>query len=112
MFYKSTWKNSIVNHFSDFKDNYKKQLENNPSVLGGSYFDLKGVFEDPDVCSFFKKLLEKFIEHKNKKNNNLAIDLNYSDKKKSGSLDNDFNTKINIDYEINFKRINIRDYSH
>ena len=112
MFYKSTWNNSIVNHFLDFKDNYKKQLENNSSVLGGSYFDLSEVFDDPDVCSFFKKLLVKFIGHKNIKNNNLAIDLNYSAKKKSGSLDNDFNTKINLDYEINVKRSNVRDYSH
>ena len=112
MFYKSTWKNSIVNHFLDFKDNYKKQLENNPSVSGGSYFDLKNALKDPDVCPFFKRLLEKFIQHKNIKNNNLTIDLNYSVKKKSESLNNGFNTKINIDYEINFKRSNIRDYSH
>ena len=112
MFYISTWKKSIENHFLDFKDNYKKQLENNPSVLGGSYFDLKNVLKDPDVCSFFKRLLEKFIQHKNIKNNNLVIDLNYSVKKKSESLNNGFNTKINIDYEINFNRSNIRDYSH
>ena len=110
MFYKSTWEKSIDEHFTDFKDNYKKELKKNP--LGGSYFDLSEVFKDPDVCPFFKKLLEKFIKHKNIKNNNLAIDLNYSAKKKSESLDNDFDTKINPDYEITFKRSNTRDYSH
>jgi len=110
MFYKSTWSNSIEGHFSDFKDNYKKQLKTTSTVDGNSFFDLNEVFKDSDVCPFFKSLLKKFIQHK--KINNLAINLNYSEKKEPESFDDDLDIRINIDYEMILERANIRDYSH
>ena len=112
MFYKSTWENSIKNHFVSFKDNYKKELKKASTVYGDSYFDLNEVFKDSDVCPFFKDLLRKFILHKKLKKNKLSINLNYSAKKEPGFFYGDLDTKINIDFELMFERGNIRDYSH
>ena len=113
MFYKSTWETSIEKHFSNFKNNYEKEIKNNPSYYSGSSFDLNKVFEDQDICPFLKKILRKFIQHKEiNEDKDLMIDLNFYAKKGPELSDNDLQTKINLNYEVYFPRSECTHYSH
>ena len=116
MFYKSTWETSIEEHFSLFKNNYISELKNKPGMYSAnSYFDLNEIFGDEDICPFFKKILQKFIEFKNIKSKDLFIDVNYTSLKNPENYieEQEGNSKIhiNLNYEEHFDRDNSRDYN-
>lgn len=110
MFYKSTWNTSIKKHFCDFNDNYGIEKKNK-EIDNESFFGLNIVFNDDDVCPFFKKILRKFTDCKNIKSEKALIDLKYSANKEPENCDNKLELNINLNFEEDMKRPNVRDYS-
>jgi len=113
MFYKSTWNTSIDKHLSDFKSNYSKEMYNKALKSSVQCLALKEICKDDnkDVCSFFKKIIQKFLEHKQIEQKNLLINLTYSSKKQSDSSNNEIDSQIDINYEKIYKRSNFKDYN-
>ena len=111
MFYKSTWNTSIQKHFSDFNENYGIGKKNKQLIDVDYIFELKKVFEDDDVCPFFQKLLQKFIECKKIKDKKMLINLLYTANKKPENIEDKFGLIINLNFEKHIKRSNIKDYS-
>lgn len=110
MFYKSTWNTSIKKHFCDFNDNYGIEKKNK-DIDNESFFGLNIVFNDDDVCPFFKKILRKFTDCKNIKSEKALIDLKYSANKEPENCDNKLELNINLNFEEDMKRPDVRDYS-
>jgi len=114
MFFKSTWNTSIDNnHFSDFINNYSKEISKKALKNSINYSDLKEIIEDggEDVCPFFKRIIQKFLECNKMNKKKVPIELNYSAKKKSESSNNIIDTKIDINFEQTFERSNLKDYN-
>ena len=111
MFYISTWNSSIQKHFSDFKDNYGLNEKDSKSIFDASIFDLNKIFEEDDVCPFFKKILKKFNLFNNITDKNMLIDLRFSSNKTSENSNDNLELKVNLSFEDSFPRPNIKDYS-
>jgi hypothetical protein len=114
MFYYSTWKTSIKEHFLKFKDNYKSEIEIKNNSLC-HLLKLDEILEDNEVCPFLRKILKKFIEFKNIKAKDMYIDVNFSSKKNSEisgekQAENKENL-IDLNYEEFYPRQYNRDYN-
>ena len=114
MFYYSTWKTSIKDHFLKFKDNYKSEIEIKNNSLC-DFLRLDEIIKDNEVCPFFRKIMKKLIEFKNIKAKDMYIDVNFSSKKNpeiSGEEQGE-NKEILIDlnYEEFYPRHYYRDYN-
>ena len=115
MFYYSTWKTSIKEHFFQFKDNYKLIRDNNSgNIFLDNYLDLKKVMDDKDVCPFFKNIIKKFIKCHNIKDKDMYINIRFSSKKNPELLyenEDIGEILINPDYEEFYPRTYYKDYN-
>ena len=114
MFYYSTWKTSIKEHFLKFKDNYKSEIEIKNNSLY-NFLNLDEILKDSDVCPFFRKIMKKFIEFKNIKAKDMYIDVNFSSNKNpeiSGEEQGENKEKlIDLNYEEFYPRKYYKDYN-
>ena len=109
MFYYSTWKTSIKEHFLKFKDNYKSEIEiKNNSLF--NFLNLEEILKDNDVCPFFRKIIKKFIEFKNVKAKDIYIDVNFSSKKNPEISDEEQGENKEILIDLNYEEFYPRSY--
>ena len=117
MFCFSTWEQTIEEHFSEFKNDYKtffaKYESKNP--LMNKKLNLKEILNNDDLCPFFKKIINKFIDCKKLTEFDMYIQPNFYESVRKMGEENkeEYNEEIMIDpnYEEFYPRGDNKDYS-